>query len=138
MGGAQVHDFNPGITQNGLFWTTIVSDDSVQVDLNAGTATFEVKNIRQKDYFDFENALVGKGATPRQGEVSFKVQWTAHGAVNHFDNPSQKFRGDFRTASAQMEWSGRSGDFDFQSDPLATSTDAGASQIGYESNGSFY
>ncbi len=125
------------MTQNGLFWTTIVSDDSVTVDLDAGTATLRIDAIQQKDYFDFENAILGNGATPRQGRVSFTVEWTAIGAVNQFDNPTQRFRGRFRDAVAQMEWTGRSGDYEFVSAPLATST-TDAAQLGEESNGSFY
>ena len=40
-------------------------------------------------------------------------------------------------ATAQMEWSGRSGEFEFQSAELLTSVSEGA-QLGTESNGSFY
>lgn len=133
----QVHDFNPGITNTGVFWTTIVSARSVQVDLDAGTATLEVNDIQQKDYFDFENAILGNGATPRQGRVSFKVTWTAIEDSQHFDNPAQQYRADMRYADAKMEWSGRSGDYEFQSAPLATST-AIVAQFGKEWNGSFY
>ena len=49
LAGQQVHDFNPGITQNGVFWTTVVSDSDVQVDLGAGRATLQVDDIAQKD-----------------------------------------------------------------------------------------
>jgi len=133
----QVHDFNPGIRQNGLFWTTIVSADSVQVDLGAGTASLEVSDIQQKDYFDFENAMLGNGDTPRQGQVSFRVEWTANGPAQNVNNPTQEYRGTVQPALAQMEWSGRSGDFEFQSAPLATST-TDAAQLGSCSNGSYY
>ena len=71
------------------------------------------------------------------GRVSFKVRWTGGPTVEHFDNPAQQFRGDFRAATAHMEWSGRSGEFEFQSLPLDQST-TDAAQIGYESNGSYY
>jgi hypothetical protein len=137
LGGQQVHDFNPGVTQNGLFWTTVVSSDSVQVDLAAGRATLQVAEIQQKDFFDFENAILLNGATPRQGHVSFRVEWTTSGPAVDFDNAAQQFRGRFAPAVAQMEWSGRSGDYEFQSAPIAEST-TDAAQLGAESNGSFY
>jgi hypothetical protein len=137
LGGAQVHDLNPGITQNGLFWTVALEPEDVQVNLTAGTATLEVHDIHVKDYFDLENALIGGGNNPRPAIVSFKVVWTATGAPININNPSQRFRGVFRLANAQIEWSGRSGDFEFQSRPLATSTTV-AAEIGQESNGSFY
>jgi hypothetical protein len=137
LAGQQVHDFNPGITQNGVFWTTVVSDSDVQVDLGAGRATLQVDDIAQKDYFDFENAMLGNGATPRQGRVSFRVEWTATGPSNVVDDPAQRFRGTVRAATAQMEWSGRSGDFEFRSTDLAAST-SDAAQLGSARNGSYY
>jgi hypothetical protein len=137
LGGAQVTDFNPGVRQNGLFWTTVLGDDNVSVDLAAGTATMHADDFRLKDYHDFENAILENGAAPTPAVVSFTIQYTATGAVNHFDNPSQNFRGDFRDVVAQMEWSGRSGDFEYQSHPMAESTTDGG-QLGHESNGSFF
>jgi hypothetical protein len=77
--------------------------------------------------------------------MSFTVVWNATGSVNHYDNPDQKFRGDFRDALAYIEYSGRAGEFEFQSAPLASSTTSvdptapgPAAEIGWESNGSFY
>jgi len=69
--------------------------------------------------------------------VSFTVTWTAEGATSHFDNPSQQYRGQMRTATAQMEWTARSGIFEYTSAPLRTSTTE-AAQIGTESNGSYF
>jgi hypothetical protein len=115
----------------------VISGDSVTVDVDAGTATFAVGNLHQKDYHDFENAMVGNGPTPVPGMVSFTVQWTGDGVVNHFDNAEQKFRGDFQYAMAQMDFSGVTTQYVFESAPLETST-TDAAQIGFESNGSFY
>ena len=137
MGGAQIHDFNPGITQNGLFWTVILPAGDVQVDLNAGTATLEAHDLHIKDYGDLENALTGDAGQPVPAVVSFKVQWTATGGVNNWNNAAQKFRGAFRDALAQMEYKIRTVDFDITSAPLADST-AVAAELGRESNGSFY
>ena len=137
MGGAQIHDFNPGITQNGLFWTAILSPDDVHVYPNAGTATLEVHDLHMKDYGDFQNAITGYAGHPVPSVVSFKVQWTAIGAVNNFNNASQKFRGTFRNAIAQIEYQIRTVDVDIVSGPLAASTTA-AAELGHESNGSFY
>ena len=133
----QIHDFNPGITQAGLFWTSVVPSDSVRVDLPNGRATLQVRNLHMKDYFDLQNAVVGGGAQPVPGMVSYRVEWTALGAVNAFDNAAQQFRGEFRYATAQMEWSAQTPDFAFVSAPLATST-TDAAQFGSERNGSFY
>lgn len=97
----------------------------------------EVRNLHMKDYFDLQNALVGGGARPVPSVVSYKVEWNAMGAVNTFDNAAQKFRGEFRGASARMEWTARTVDFDFVSAPSSSST-TDAAQVGRERNGSFY
>ena len=94
-------------------------------------------DLPQKDYVDFENAILGNGVRPRMGMVSFRVEWTVEGAVTHVDNADQMYRADVRSAVAQMDWSGSVGDFVFESAPLAESITE-AAQLGVESNGSFY
>jgi hypothetical protein len=136
-GDPQLHDFNPRITQNGLFWTVVLPADTVDVDLDAGTATLEVHDLHMKDYFTAENAILGNMGPPTPAVVSFQVVWTATGGVNVFNNTAQQFRGEFRNAEAHMEYSGRAGEFRFQSAPLGASTTA-AAELGQESNGSFY
>jgi hypothetical protein len=137
LGGAQIHDFNPGIRQNGLFWTVILPPDAVQVDLNAGTATLEAHDLHMEDYGDLENAVTGDAAPPIPAVVSFKVEWIATDGINNWNNIAQQFRGEFRDASAQMEYQIRTVDFDITSAPLADSTTV-AAELGRESNGSFY
>ena len=137
MGGAQLHDFNPGITPKGLFWTTFAPHQSVQVNLRAGMARLIVRHMPMQDYFDLENALVGGGARPKRAVVSFTVVWKAMGDRMRFNNAEQQFRGVFRNASAKMEWSARSGNYEFQSAPLRRST-TDAAELGWERNGTFY
>ena len=97
----------------------------------------EVRNLHMKDYFDITNAVIGGGQHPVPSVVSYRVEWNAIGAVNMFDNVAQQFRGEFRDAIAQMEWSARTVDFDFVSAPIGTSTTDGA-ELGSERNGAFY
>ena len=97
----------------------------------------EVRNLHMKDYFDIENAVIGGGQPPAPAVVSYRVEWNAIGAVNVFDNVAQQFRGEFRDAAAQMEWSARTVDFNFVSAPIGTSTTDGA-ELGTERNGAFY
>jgi len=137
LGDAQITDFNPGVRQNGLFWTTILSDDDVDVDLSAGAATMRGNNLHMKDFHNIENALLANGEPATPSVVSFRVEWTATGGVTQFNNPSQNYRATMRTATAQMDWTARSGIYDFTSAPLETSTSA-AAQMGEESNGSFF
>jgi len=137
LGGAQIHDFNPGIEQNGLFWTVILPTDAVQVDLDAGTATLAVDDLHIQDYGNIKNAITGYAGPPVPAVVSFTVQWTATGGVNNWSNAAQQFRGAFRNALAQIEYTIRTVDFDITSAPLADSTTV-AAELGQESNGSFY
>ena len=119
-----------------MFWTTVVAADSVHVDAARQSATLEVHDLAQKDYIDLENALFG-GTRATPGRVSFTVQWTADGPAQPVNNPAQRYRAVVRSATAQMEWSARTVDYDFQSGPLDTST-TDAAQLGQESNGSYY
>ena len=100
------------------------------------SASIQVSNLAQKDYIDFENAVLG-GTAAIPGRVSFRVEWTAQGDAQTFNNADQTYRAVVRGAVAQMEWSARTVDFDFRSAPLATSTTEFA-QLGQESNGSYY
>src|SRR4026208_835306 len=112
-GGAQITDFNPGVRQNGLFWTAVVDDRDIEVDLAAGTGTLRGTDMHMKDFTNFEKAILGNGAAPTPAFVSFTVKWTATGAVSHFNNPGQQYRGDVRTATAQMDWTARSGIYEY-------------------------
>jgi hypothetical protein len=78
--------------------------------------------MHMKDFHDLENAILGNGEVPTPAVVSFTVRWTATGGVTHFDNPGQQYRGDMRAATAQMEWTARSGIYEYTSAPLAAST----------------
>jgi hypothetical protein len=108
----------------------------VHVDPAMESATLEVSHLAQKDYIDLENALFG-GTPATPGRVSFRVEWTAQGDPQPVNNPAQRYRAVVHTAVAQMEWSARTVDFEFQSAPLSTST-TDAAQLGEESNGSYY
>jgi hypothetical protein len=97
-----------------------------------------VEDLHIWDFGNIENAITGNGAPPNRARVSFTVKWTASGASTHFDNPSQKYRGDFFTgATAQIEYEVHTGDFDIVSAPLGASTTLLA-QLGKESDGAFY
>ena len=93
--------------------------------------------MQMKDFHDFENAILGNGESPTPAVVSFTVEWTATGSVTQFENAGQRYRGNMRNATAQMEWTARSGVYEYTSAPLATST-TDAAQIGEERNGSFF
>ena len=114
-----------------------MDDRDVTVDLAAGTATLHGRDLHMKDYHDFENSQLLTGEPPTPSVVSFTVNWTATGDAAPFADPEHQYRGDLRPATAQMDWTARSGIFDYTSASLATST-TDLAWLGTESNGSFF
>ncbi len=90
------------------------------------------------DFFTFQNALLGDGPKPANGAVSFKVTWLTTGPAVATDIPAKPFYGEHAPAIGQMEWSGRSGDYLFQSHPIETSSSPSGALLGWQRNGSMY
>ena len=137
----QIHDLNPGIEPDGLFWTSTLPEKGVAVDLERGFASLKGTKVAIEDYGDFGNALFGGGPVPIPGQVSFTVEWVQAGdpfTIDNNDDPSLGggFEGKFLPCGAQMEWTARVGDLKFVSDPLVTSSSVFA-EIGHEANGVF-
>src|SRR5919109_51468 len=110
VGSNQVHDFNPGIRESGLFWTQPVAGDSVTFNLEHGTATLSANDLDEEDYHDLHNALVDGQSDP--SSVTFEMRWTATGETMNVTKvvttPSliqQRFTGRFRLCDVQIEWS---------------------------------
>jgi hypothetical protein len=138
--GAQIHDLNPGILPNGLFWTIAIPSDDIQVHLGQGVASMEATDVPIHDYGDIPSALSGGGPTPTPGVVSFNVTWSGADERRNIRNEDPVFggfAGEFIRNTAQMEWTATVGDFTFVSDPLATSSSVFA-EIGHERNGFFF
>lgn len=74
----QVHDFNPGITPNGVFWIVEVPDDAVKISPDGETLTIHLENVPVVDQGSFP---AGTGTTP--ATVSFDVTYTKSGAPRH-------------------------------------------------------
>jgi hypothetical protein len=137
-----IHDLNPGIKPDGLFWTTPIPPEGIEVHLGEGFASMQATNVQINDYGNGLNALFGGGPAPIPGVVSFTVEWSGVNErinVRNDDPPSSGggFAGEFVYNTAQIEWTATVGDLHLVSDPLATSSSSVA-QIGHERNGSFF
>jgi hypothetical protein len=137
----QIHDLNPGIRSDGLFWTIAIPHEGIQVHLRKGGASLEATDVPITDFGDINNALSG-GSPTTPGVVSFKVVWQGVDerlTVRNDDPPSSggSFGGEFIRNTAQMEWRATVGDVLMVSDLLATSSSAVA-EIGHERNGIFF
>ena len=87
----QEHDFEPGIASNGLFWTTAMSNESVDADHGHGHARLRGHNVAVADYHDIINAIFGGGPAPVPSHVSFDVRWSGHGHPQHISDATFGF-----------------------------------------------
>ena len=95
-----------------------------------------MEELHLEDYTSFENFIFGT-LPSLPAVMSVTVVWTAMSGVNHYENPDQRFRGDFRDATAQIAYEGHNTQFEFKSAPLRQSVTDHA-EFGQESNGAFF
>lgn len=148
----QTHDFNPGISANGVFWTVAIPKSAVDVHFGAGEASMALNNFAVQDYFNIVNALVRQGNVtlpPGVGpfgpddipaQVSFDIVWSGRGERVSVQDTAAGFEGDFLlnsstvvALSASEAAAGGQPSFQF----FATSSTNEFSLIGHERNGRF-
>ena len=135
VGSGQVHDFNPGIRESGLFWTQPVAGDAVTFSLEQGIATLAADDLDEEDYHNLHNALVDGPSEP--ASVSFQMRWQANSNPMNITDSVHRFTGRFRLSEVQIEWSAATPSFRFVSDPASTTHNV-RSVIGRERNGVFF
>ena len=134
-GVPQIHDYNPGITQSGLFWTVRVPHSAVKVDLKRWTASFALDRFRLDDYYNLANAFVGGPSTP--SVASFVVTFKGHGDALTQRDEANDFAVKYRLAHSTLVWSAQGGGFAYRSDEAKTSAET-FSMLGAERNGAFF
>jgi hypothetical protein len=129
---SQVHDFNPGISSTGLFWTARIERGSVKISLGSGSASLHVAELPVGDYGNVGNALTGGAGVA--SNVTFDVGW--HGVDERVTvrNGDVGFGGEYVRNSADLVWSASEPGFTFHSDPLASDF----ATLGHERNGVFF
>lgn len=148
----QIHDYNPHIEANGLFWTVPVSHSAVRVDFDRARARLQVRGLELFDDHDLANSLTSglglpgglgfpypqiPGVPPVRATVSFEVEWSDPVASADVRNAAQGFRGTFFETGCTIKWSARQPGFRFQSeDPDPTRNVIAI--IGRERNGVFF
>lgn len=131
----QVHDLNPGITPDGLFWTTPIPRESVQVDLQRGTATMRMTQVPMRDQQNITNALNHGPSIP--ATVSFAVRWRGAGRRRQVRKAQHRFAAQIVANRSTIEWQFEAGDHRVTSDPASTSKNV-YSLLGRERNGVFF
>lgn len=131
----QIHDFDPGIADNGLFWTVPIDRGSIKVQPGSGEASLKVVDLQLLDYFSIPNALLRGPSNP--ATVSFEVRWTR--GVNRFtlEDEQNSFTAGLIENTATMVWSAATQGMTFESGPVAESHSLLA-EVGHERNGRFF
>jgi hypothetical protein len=142
----QIHDYNAGISANGLFWVILAPDDVVQVDPGAGRASLHMSNVPVIDAHDLANALTGgKGFSnppipaiaPVPAMVSFDVEWGGVIERAIVTNENEDFTGQFVRTGATIAWSSSEAGFQFVSEAPNPTRNV-YSVVGHERNGVFF
>ena len=140
----QIHDWEPGIADSGLFWTIPISPGSIKADPVSGQARFRVEALKIGDYHDFFGAV--GGATPIPSRVSFDVLWEGGGGAVDLRDPTFTFEGRFVPGPARISFvaaNDHSGVTytsvaDGQYNPTLEQGGAGDPAVGTERNGRYF
>jgi len=142
----QIHDYNPGVAANGLFWLISAPRDAVQVDPGAGTASLSMTNVPVMNAHDLANALTGgKGLAnppippiaPVPATVSFDIEWGGVMERAIVTNEVQGFTGQYVRTGATISWSSSEAGFQFVSEAPNPARNL-YSVVGHERNGVFF
>ena len=132
---SQLHDFNPGITPNGVFWMVQVPDSAVQV--SGDTVTISLQNVAVVDQLQFPT---GTGHAP--ATVSFTITYTKSGAPREVEPASNDplspftWQGHVSNATNAGSFTASYNDGSFSAQGTFSSSGF-FGQIGTEKNGSF-
>jgi hypothetical protein len=131
----QIHDFDLGITPDGLFWTVPLGANSLTVDPGNGRASLKVTDLAAFDYFSLPNAFSRGAFEP--AVVSFELHWARGLKKTKIRDQVNGFAFDGVLNSATMSWTASSAGETYQSAPEKTSFSLFA-EVGHERNGVFF
>jgi hypothetical protein len=131
----QIHDFNPGVNPfpGGLFWTMAIPPGSVQVDLNAKTASLDLSHRKIDDYGTVVRALVSDNELA-SATIDLELSWSGGTGPTGIRDVTNHFTGEYVTGNADLKWSAQEPGFEFDSDV----GHAEFARIGHERNGVFF
>jgi hypothetical protein len=137
----QVHDFEPGIAQSGLFWTIPIASSAIDVAPGSGRARLHADHV---PVTDFHNFLIAVGLeepppSPLPSHVSFDVRWTGTGTRKVIRDETFRFTGHYVNCNSTISFtaSNDGGDVIYRSD-AAGQYNVGQPGVGHERNGVFF
>jgi hypothetical protein len=112
-----------------------IPDESVEVNLGAGRASFSLQNVSIPDYGSILNAL--NDIEPTDGTVSFTLHWNGVKGRRQVQNDTLHVAGLFLDTDATILWTGSNAHGSAFTADVAGQTVISA-QIGHERNGVFF
>jgi hypothetical protein len=131
----QIHDYDPGITASGLFWTIAIPDHSVEAELEDAEARLHLSNLSINDYGSIPNGLFHFNL-PLAGKVSLDLRWFHELKRGTTTKPDMRFEQNYVQTKAHISWSGRTGSDHFHTTEGQQTVHF--AQIARERNGSFF
>ena len=135
------HSYDPGIFSTGVLWTIPIPEASISVNLGAGSAVIEARNIPLGEVFTVDNSF-SEGVARLPAVFEFlRIEWGGITNRIQFSDATDQFSGTFLENSATIEVtattrpSGSLHGFRFVS---AATTASLFAQTGHEHNGSFF
>jgi hypothetical protein len=130
----KIHDINPGIASNGLFWTVPMPDDGLRMSADGLTASVHLRDFPVQDQPNFPNTQPTYPA-----RITLDLTWQAGGRQMGISDPMNQYRLLFHKANAQvaLQVTVPEVGFSFTSAPADTSETLFA-MLGYDQNGIFY
>ncbi len=127
-----MHDFNPGFSPTGVFWTLPVAPDSAQGEVDNAAIGLRVTDAAVGDYHDVANAIRQGRSVP--ATLSYDLRWSGATAVYDLRNAEQRFAVRGAEATATMTWRAETDEFKFASSPSRSVF----AVVGNERNGVFF
>lgn len=106
---------------------------SVQVDLDAKTASLDLSHTKIDDYGNVVRALTTDSEIA-SASIDVELRWHGGTGPTAIRDTTNRFTGQFVTGSAALQWSAKEPGFEFVSDAGV----AEFARIGRERNGSFF
>ncbi|GAC1357502.1 MAG: hypothetical protein NVS4B11_35200 [Ktedonobacteraceae bacterium] len=130
----KIHDINPGIASNGLFWTVPMPEDALHLSEDGLVASVHLRDFPVQDQPNFPNTQPTYPA-----RISMDLTWQAVGRQMGINDPMNHYRLQFHKANAQVALRVTVPEvgFTFTSAPAKTSETVFA-MLGYDRNGLFY
>jgi len=116
-----------------------VPNHSVQVDLDAGQASFRLTSQTVFDDHDIHSSLTKMypPGFPKMAEVTFDVEWGGIIDTAHVTNEASNFEGNFAYTGSTIQWSANGPDgFQFTSE--SNQSQVVGAVLGKERNGVFF